>query len=96
MNTTNAIDPPTRTPAPPHITSPPPEILTEREAKARHLHSMTTEYHLPSEQALLDRVTADLRAGGIEYALVETGLGIEIWRSPGKSITRLKNGKLQY
>ncbi len=45
------------------------------------LGRLTTPYNLPLEKAMMDNVIADMRRGGIKYALVATKGGTEVWRS---------------
>jgi len=55
--------------------------MTETEARGMGLGRLTTPYNLPLEKAMMDNVIADMRRGGIKYALVATKGGTEVWRS---------------
>ncbi len=55
--------------------------MTETEARGMGLGRLTTPYNLPLEQTMMDNVIADMRRGGIKYALVATRGGTEVWRS---------------
>jgi len=55
--------------------------LTERTARGLGLGRLTTPYRLPLEKWMLDNVIADMKRGGIKYALVSVGGGVEVWRS---------------
>ena len=55
--------------------------MTETEARGMGLGRLTTPYNLPLEKAMMDNVIADMRRGGIKYALVATRGGTEVWRS---------------
>ena len=55
--------------------------MTETEARGLGLGRLTTPYNLPLEKAMMDNVIADMRRGGIKYALVATKGGTEVWRS---------------
>ncbi len=55
--------------------------MTETEARGMGLGRLTTPYNLPLEKTMMDNVIADMRRGGIKYALVATKGGTEVWRS---------------
>ena len=55
--------------------------MTEIEARGLGFGRLTTPYNLPLEKAMMDNVIADMRRGGIKYALVATKGGTEVWRS---------------
>jgi hypothetical protein len=55
--------------------------VNAQQAEADNLHALTTAFHLPDEQALLDATTAPLIRGRIRFALVEVAPGqVEVWR----------------
>ena len=53
---------------------------TKTEAIAANYHPLTTAYHLPEEQAMMDNVIADMERGGINATLVTVRGGKEVWR----------------
>jgi len=65
--------------------------MTETEARGMGLGRLTTPYNLPLEKAMMDNVIADMRRGGIKYALVATRGGTEVWRSGIRTDDRKRN-----
>ena len=65
--------------------------MTEIEARGLGFGRLTTPYRLPLEKALMDNVIADMRRGGIKYALVVTKGGTEVWRSGIRTDDRKRN-----
>jgi len=55
--------------------------ISEAEAESRGLGRLTTPYKLPKEQGMMDAVIGDMKRGNIRHALVDTGSGVEVWRS---------------
>jgi len=54
--------------------------ITKPEAASRSLRPLAGPY-AKREEYMMRRVCADMRAGGIEHAIVETKSGLEVWRS---------------
>ena len=54
--------------------------ITEIEARAAGYRALTSEYRVPDEQWMLDRVLADMRRGNISHALVKEPGGFSVWR----------------
>lgn len=55
-------------------------VISQADAIGQQLLPMTTPYYLPGEDWMLKNVLQDMNRGGIKYALVQIGLGIEVWR----------------
>lgn len=55
-------------------------VLTEAQALTQELQPMTTPYYPPGEDWMLKNVIADMERGKIKFALVQIGLGLEVWR----------------
>lgn len=55
--------------------------MNKRRARAAGYRALTTTYHLPREQELLDHVLADLRRGHIDHVLVKSKAGVAVWRN---------------
>lgn len=58
--------------------------MSAAEARARDYRPLTRPYRLPEEAWMLDRVVADMEQGGIEYAMVATASGPEVWRTTAR------------
>lgn len=56
------------------------KTMTPQAAEAAGYRALTTEYKLPEQQWMLDRVLADMKHGGIDTILVATTRGPEVWR----------------
>ena len=55
-------------------------VLTVAQAMSRGLRAMTNPYYVPAEDWMLQNVVADMQRGKIVFALVQVGLGVEVWR----------------
>jgi hypothetical protein len=55
-------------------------LLSLAQAKAEKLEPMTSSYLVPEEDWMLRNVIADMQRGSIKFALVQVGLGVEVWR----------------
>ena len=53
--------------------------FTEYEATSHGFRPMTHPY-FPAEEEMLKRVISDMQRGRIKFALVQVGLGVEVWR----------------
>jgi len=51
-----------------------------RKATSAGYRPLTTAYHLPQEQWMLSNVIRDMRHAGIDFAVVQTSSGVEVWR----------------
>ncbi len=58
---------------------------TRRQAERAGYRPLTTGFALPGEQAMLDKVVADLNRGCIDFALIKGDNGIEVWRKRAKA-----------
>jgi hypothetical protein len=56
------------------------KTMTPQAAADAGYRALTTEYKLPEQQWMLDRVLADMKHGGIDTVLVATTRGPEVWR----------------
>jgi hypothetical protein len=54
--------------------------MTARQARAGGYKALTGRYELPEEEALLERVLADMKRGRIRHVLVKEGRGVAVWR----------------
>jgi hypothetical protein len=56
------------------------QTMTPQAAEAAGYRALTTEYKIPEEQWMMDRVLADMKRGGIDTVIVSMARGQEIWR----------------
>lgn len=63
------------------------KTMTPQAAEAAGYRALTTEYKLPEQQWMLDRVLADMRRGGIDTVIVTMARGPEVWRRAPHSST---------
>jgi hypothetical protein len=59
------------------------EIVSSSKAKAQGMRALTTPIHVVCEVPILRSIIADMRRGGIRFALVGKGEGgecVEVWR----------------
>ena len=56
------------------------QTMTPQAAEAAGYRALTTEYKIPEEQWMMDRVLADMKRGGIDTVIVSMARGPEIWR----------------
>ena len=68
------------------VTSSAGEIMTIQEASKRKYTPLTSAYNqMPEERQMLENVINGMKCGNIDYALIETDGGTEVWRRKAKS-----------
>ncbi|MDR2673340.1 MAG: hypothetical protein LBC18_00320 [Opitutaceae bacterium] len=61
------------------------KIVNEAQAKALGCRSLTTRINPVSEADMLRHFITDMQRGGIRFALVKAGEGVEVWRGAPKT-----------
>ena len=58
--------------------------MTKTEAKSKDYRQLTDGYSLPREQWMITNTIADMKRGGIDFALVDDTDGKQVWRKNGR------------